>query len=68
MTNGTRQVVALYVDRSSRQWVVRDAEGNFWRLPAGERAWEQRQPFTPTEATALEPIPGHYQYLLDVPW
>jgi hypothetical protein len=25
--------VALYVERSSQQWVVRDPEGNFWSVP-----------------------------------
>jgi len=25
--------VALFVERSSQQWVVRDPEGNFWIVP-----------------------------------
>ena len=56
--------LALYIDRSTRQWIVRDAEANFWAVPTGDDAWEQRQPFYPTEDTQLEPIPAHYRYAL----
>ena len=63
-----KQVIALYVDRSSQQWIVRDPEGAFWILPAGNDAWEHREPFEPTEETSLEPIPGHYKYLLQLPF
>ncbi len=63
-----RQRVTLYVDRSSRQWVVLDPEGNFWILPSGENPWDQRQPFYPTEANELECVPGHYQYILGLPF
>jgi hypothetical protein len=64
---GSKRVVALYVDRDSRQWVVRDAEGNFWSLPSTDHPWDERQPFTPAEATELEPVPGHYKYMLGLP-
>ncbi|MFO0844662.1 MAG: hypothetical protein U0797_20075 [Gemmataceae bacterium] len=57
-------VAALYVDRATRQWVVRDLEGQFWSLPAIDNAWDERQPFTPAEGTDLEPVPGHYKYML----
>ena len=30
MSTVRKQVVAIVVDRSSQQWVVRDPEGNFW--------------------------------------
>jgi len=63
-----KQVVAIYVDRSSRQWVVRDADGNFWILPTSDNPWDDRQPFTPTEETELEPVPGHYKYMLRLPF
>jgi hypothetical protein len=56
--------VTLYVDRSSQRWVVLDVEGNFWILPSVENPWDQRQPFLPTEETELEPVPGHYKYML----
>jgi hypothetical protein len=32
MSVPNRPVVSLYVDRLSRQWVVRDASGDFWIL------------------------------------
>lgn len=62
-----KQVIAIYVDRSTQQWIVRDADGNLWAVPSGDNAWEQREPFEPTEDTELEPIPGHYRYLLHLP-
>ncbi len=68
MTTIQKYVVALFVDRSSQQWVVRDAEGNFWLLPAGDNPWDDRQPFYPTEESDLESIPGHYRYLLNLPF
>ena len=63
-----RQVIALFVDRSNQQWIVRDPEGKYWILPAGDSAWNRREPFQPTEETDLEPIPGHYKYLLQLPF
>ena len=63
-----KQSIALFVDRSSQQWIVRDSDGNYWALPAGDDAWEQRQPFEPTGKADLEPIPGHYKYLLRLPF
>jgi hypothetical protein len=68
MTTGPKRRVALFVERSSQQWVVRDPEGHFWRLPAGADPWGQRQPFTPTPATELEPVPGHYTSMLGLPF
>jgi hypothetical protein len=60
--------VALFVDRVSNQWVVRDPDGDFWIVPPGENGWERRRRFDPTEAPELEAIPGHYLYLLDLPF
>lgn len=60
-------VIGIYVDRSSRQWIVRDFEGNFWILPPTETPWDDRQPFFPAEETDLEPVPGHYKYMLGIP-
>ena len=62
-----KQVVAIYVDRSNGQWIVRDGEGNFWSLPTTENPWDDRQPFFPAEETELESVPGHYKYLLGLP-
>jgi hypothetical protein len=63
-----KPVVTLYVDRTSRQWIVRDPEGNFWIVPPGNDAWEHREPFEPTADADLAPVPGHYKYLLELPF
>jgi hypothetical protein len=63
-----RQAVALFVDRSSRSWIVRDPDGNFWLLPPVENCWDQREPFELTDEADLEPIPGHYKDLLGLPF
>ena len=68
MTTGNKRMVALFVERSHQQWVVRDPEGHFWLLPAVENPWEHRQPFTPTLETELEPVPGHYTSMLGLPF
>ena len=60
--------LSLYIDRSQQQWIVRDPEGNFWTLPSGDNAWEQRQPFYLTEKAELEAIPSHYKYSLGLPF
>lgn len=60
-------VVAIYVDKANQQWVVRDGEGEFWVLPMTENPWENRRPFVPGEDTDLEPVPGHYKYMLGLP-
>ena len=61
------RVVALYVDRATQQWIVRDSEGNYWSLPSTDNPWDERQPFTPAEETDLEHVPGHYRYMLGLP-
>jgi hypothetical protein len=63
-----KQAIALFVDCSTQQWIVRDPEENFWILPAGEDGWERREPFQLTEESELMPIPGHYKYLLHLPF
>jgi hypothetical protein len=60
--------VALFADRSSQQWIVRDPEGNFWLLPPVEKPWDHREPFQPTEDSDLEPVPGHYKDMLGLPF
>ena len=62
------KALAIYVDKSRRQWIVRDPDGNFWTLPSVENSWEQREPFDLTEHVELEPVPGHYKYLLELPF
>ena len=68
MISTRRQSINLYVERSSQQWIVRDAEGNFWIVPVVDDAWDNREPFYPTEETDLEPVPGHYKYMLNLPF
>jgi len=68
MMEGRRLTFAIFVDRSSQQWIVLDPQGQFWIVPVEEEdAWSRRQPFYPTDETALEPIPGHYKYMLGLP-
>jgi hypothetical protein len=62
-----KHVVSIFVDRSSRQWIVLDREGTFWVVPANDEGWSQRQPFTPNDESELEPVPAHYRYMLGVP-
>jgi hypothetical protein len=64
----SKRVVALFVDRATGRWVVRDPDGKFWSLPSTDHAWDARQPFFPAEETDLEPVPGHYQYMLGLPF
>ena len=68
MAQPKKQRVAIFVYRSTQQWIVQDPEGNFWIVPLVENAWEHRQPFQPTEEMDLEPIPGHYRFLLGIPF
>ncbi len=68
MNTERKQLVALFVDRSCRQWVVRDPEGNFWIVPPVENPWDNRVPFYPTEESDLEPVPGHYKDTLGLPF
>ena len=67
MLTASKPVVALFVDKTTRQWIVRDSEGNFWSLPSTDNPWDERQPFSPAEETELEPLPGHYKYMLGLP-
>jgi hypothetical protein len=69
MVSATRRMAAIFVDRAcTGHWIVRDPEGNYWIVPPVENAWESRRPFQPTEDTELESIPGHYRFMLDLPF
>jgi hypothetical protein len=68
MLTGRKKTTDLYVDRSTQQWIVLDPEGNFWIVPPIENPWEHRQPFHATHETELEPVPGHYKYVVGVPF
>jgi hypothetical protein len=67
MHTASKPVVALFVDKTTRQWIVRDSEGNYWSLPSTDKPWDERQPFSPAEETELEPVPRHYKYMLGLP-
>jgi DNA-binding NarL/FixJ family response regulator len=59
---------ALFADRSNRLWIVLDPEGNFWTLPPVENPWDHRQPFQVKDYAELERVPGHYKYMLGLPF
>ncbi len=63
-----KQVVNLFVDRTTQQWIVQDPDGNFWIVPVIDDAWDHREPFEPTSEMDLEPVPGHYKYMLGLPF
>jgi hypothetical protein len=69
MISGSTSLGAIFVDRAcTEHWVVRDPDGNFWIVPSIDNAWENRRPFQPNEETELESIPGHYRFMLGVPF
>jgi hypothetical protein len=68
MLTANKPTLALFIDRATHQWIVRDVDGNFWIVPAVENPWSHREPFQPVENTELEPVPGHYKYLLSLPF
>jgi hypothetical protein len=62
-------MAAIFVDRAcTEHWIVRDPEGTFWIVPSAENAWERRRLFEPTAETDLEAIPGHYRFMLNLPF
>ena len=67
MCTQSKRVVAIYVDRASGQWIVRDAEGRLWTLPHVNNGWEKREPYDLVDETELESVPSHYRYLLELP-
>ena len=63
-----KRTMAIYVDRSNGQWVVRDPDGHFWVLPPTDNPWDDRRPLATAEDAELEPVPGHYRYMLGLPF
>lgn len=61
------RIIGIYVNRRSRQWIVRDEQGQFWILPIVDEPWKHLEPFELDEDTELEPVPGHYRSLLGLP-
>ncbi len=68
MTTLRRSLVAVFVDRASQQWIVRDPDGKYWLVPSVPDPWDHRQPFYPTEETELQPVPKHYKDTLGLPF
>lgn len=68
MTEVKKVVGFLYVDKAEGQWIFRDPDGQLWSLPIGDDPWGERQPFTPSEETELEAVPGHYKQMLGLPF
>jgi hypothetical protein len=69
MITSRKESVAIFVDRASQQWIVRDPDGQFWIISStAENPWDNRQPFQPAEDMELEPVPRHYRYLLRLPF
>lgn len=67
MVDILKQRALIYLDRSSNQWIVRDPEGNYWIVPVIDDPWQRRQPLELTEEMELEPVAGHYKYMLNLP-
>lgn len=61
-------VVSVYVDKSRGVWIVRDPDGRLWSLTTDHDAWRQRQPYDFCGGAELEPVPGHYKSLFDLPF
>jgi hypothetical protein len=68
MTDPEKQIAALFVDRSIQQWIVQVAAGNFWTLPSVEDPWDHRLSVNPTADTDLEPVPGLYKDIFELPF
>jgi hypothetical protein len=64
---GRNRAWAVYVERTTHQWVVLDPDGQFWILPVVDDPWRHRRPFQPTDETSLDPVPGHYRHVLGLP-
>jgi hypothetical protein len=69
MIAASKVTVAIYVDRTRPDhWIVRDPEGQFWIVPPVENPWDNRQPFEFDGEVQLEAVPGHYRYMLGLPY
>lgn len=63
------RLAAIFVDVTCKEhWIVRDPDGDFWIVPSVDNAWESRRPFHPGEENELVPVPGHYKYMLGLPF
>jgi hypothetical protein len=60
-------VAAVHVGRASQQWLIRAAEGNFCSFPSADNPRDECRPFSPTDETELETVPGYYKSILGLP-
>ena len=68
MMTTRKRAIRLYVDKGCPEhWIVLDDEGQFWVVPSEENAWDKREPIDLSDDADLEPVPGHYLYLLGLP-
>lgn len=63
-----REAVSIYVEPSSRRWVVRDPEGHLWALDSSGDGWDRREPYELTDDSELVAVPGHYRSMLQLPF
>jgi hypothetical protein len=68
MRESRKELVAVFADRATQQWIVRDPAGQFWLLPSVNNPWDHRQPFQPSEETELLPVPRHYKDAIGLPF
>lgn len=68
MTTVRKELVAVFADKVSQQWIVRDPDGNFWLVPPVKNPWDHRQPIQPSEEMDLQPVPGHYKDTIGLPF
>lgn len=63
-----RTLVSLYVEPSTRRWVVRDPDGVLWAFDSSFDGWDRREPYELTDDSELVAVPGHYRYMLQLPF
>jgi hypothetical protein len=63
-----KQRILLFAHKSTGQWIVQDADGEMWVLPAvDDQPWDHRQPFREVTDNELESVPRHYLEMLGLP-
>jgi hypothetical protein len=62
------RVPALFVDRTTGQWVGRCPEGKSLVLPGEDSLWETRRPFEQVPDTDLEPVFWYYKDMPGLPF
>lgn len=68
MLTEKRELVSIYVEPSKRRWVVRDPDGHLWAVDSSTDGWDRRELYELTDDSELVPVPGHYRYMLQLPF